>query len=244
MSQPSHVVALYKATKLYDRPEEYRHGNMTTAPVITVTAALHNPCGNARPSFSVTGEVKIPGRRDFETGGCIHREILRHWPELAPIVALHLSDSDGAPMHAEANGWYQLAGALGGLGERYHAGNSEGQHWNADGSFDGYRLPTADECLESFARHCRIDKAEAADIRIRVRAAEVRRNNITARELARESRGRFIVLPPTPREVWRGICESMRERWQREATAGVALIRQLTDAHTVARAVADGLSVR
>jgi hypothetical protein len=54
-----------------------------------------------------------------------HELVLKLWPDLAPLVALHLSDVDGAPHSAEANGWYWLAGACGGLGEEVHGANGD-----------------------------------------------------------------------------------------------------------------------
>lgn len=110
---------------------------------ITVTAGLRKLAGNARPYFSVTADIRIPGRRDIEAGGCMHNEIRRYWPALEPVIALHLSDDTGTPMHADANGWYFLAGYYGGAGERYHGGNRE-----AAGT------PTED-CLKIFAEHVR-----------------------------------------------------------------------------------------
>lgn len=73
--------------------------------------------GGLSPAFSVTGELYEPhgtwsgaarerNEREPDTGGAIHDEILRAFPKLAPLVALHLSDPDGTPMHAEANGLY------------------------------------------------------------------------------------------------------------------------------------------
>jgi hypothetical protein len=46
--------------------------------------------------------------RDCFACGCLHDEALAAFPELAPIVAVHLSDVDGVPMHAEANGRYHV----------------------------------------------------------------------------------------------------------------------------------------
>ncbi len=68
-----------------------------------------------RGSFSVTGEIHN-SRRAFELGagnphtcGCIHDEILSAFPQLAPIVRMHLADAEtGEPMHAATNGWYRL----------------------------------------------------------------------------------------------------------------------------------------
>lgn len=69
------------------------------------------------PGFSVTGEVYVARSnasgasrqrmgRESDYSGAIGDELTRAFPQIAPIAALHLSDPDGAPMHAEANGWY------------------------------------------------------------------------------------------------------------------------------------------
>ena len=74
---------------------------------IKVTACLHYIKGNSAPYFSVTAEgFNRRGRETF--GGCCHDEILKYWPGLAPVIALHLSDDNGAPMYASANGLYHL----------------------------------------------------------------------------------------------------------------------------------------
>lgn len=115
---------------------------------LTVHFGLNHIRGNEHPYFSLTCEGRV-GRSTF--GGADHDTILRELPELADLAALHLSDINGAPMHAEANGWYKLAGACGGLGERYHAGNAE--------TYGRRRDP-----LGAFAQHCRISLAEAEAI--------------------------------------------------------------------------------
>jgi hypothetical protein len=74
---------------------------------ITVTAELNWLKGNAKPYFSITASGKDHGS---EFGGCCHDEILKHWPDLQPLVDLHLSDIDGIPMHALENGFYHLGG--------------------------------------------------------------------------------------------------------------------------------------
>lgn len=125
---------------------------------ISVEAGLHHLQGNSRPYFSVTGEIGRPGARDCDTCGCIHPEILAYWPELAPVIALHLSDDLGQPMHMEANGWYQLAGYYSGADEQYHAGNSQGHHGGE------YRHPTPAECLQQFAEHVRIPLSQAQEL--------------------------------------------------------------------------------
>jgi len=93
--------------------------------------------------FSVTATRYSRG--NWESGGGMHKEVLQTWPDLAPLVALHLSTADGIPMHAEANGWYFLAGAAGGLGEKYHGGPD--------------RTPA--QCLEILAKYLRISLDEA-----------------------------------------------------------------------------------
>lgn len=113
---------------------------------IRVEAGLHYLRGNSLPYFGVTAAIGTPRELhtgDYQAGGCCHEDILRVWPELAPVVALHLSDSEGQPMHAEADGWYWLAGYYGGAGETYRAGN-------------GSSRKHAAACLQSWADHVRI----------------------------------------------------------------------------------------
>ena len=68
---------------------------------MTVKAGLCK-IGAQRPYFSITYD-------DSEgSGGAGHEQILKYFPDLADIVAMHLSDEDGTPMHAVENGWYWL----------------------------------------------------------------------------------------------------------------------------------------
>jgi hypothetical protein len=76
---------------------------------LTVTAELVKRGGNSYPYYSITGTVKKLDKRyrdPYIAGGCIHDIILEHYPELAPLVEVHLSEADGTPMHAEANARY------------------------------------------------------------------------------------------------------------------------------------------
>ena len=54
--------------------------------------------------FSVCGEVYVNGRID--RCGQVTEDLHEHFPELKPLMDLHLSDLDGVPMHAVANGVY------------------------------------------------------------------------------------------------------------------------------------------
>jgi hypothetical protein len=47
---------------------------------------------------------------EADSGGCDHETLLLAFPELAPIVRVHLADPDGTPMHALANAWYFYRG--------------------------------------------------------------------------------------------------------------------------------------
>lgn len=62
-------------------------------------------CGNGHNAFSITGEIYVPGRRDCEACGCLHNEIAKSFPELAPFIKWHLCSTDG-PMHYLANTLY------------------------------------------------------------------------------------------------------------------------------------------
>lgn len=133
---------------------------------ITVHGGLSMHKGNRAPYFSITGDIDVKtvnGGWKEESGGCIHGEIRKHFPEkFDDLIALHLSDIDGLPMHAVENGWYWLAGAVpGNFGERFHGGNSKMQHWKDNGEFDGYREPTPEECVKILAKHLRISFDEA-----------------------------------------------------------------------------------
>ena len=158
-----------------------------------VEGGLNYLRGNTAPYFSLT---YTQHRKGFPNqccaGGAGHDRILELFPQYADLATLHLSSIDGVPMHAEANGWYWLTGAMGNpFGERYHGGNSEGHYGGS------YRKPTEAECLDVFARHCRITTDEAATIRERVRwAAE-------------------------PRATWGRIVDEMRPRWAAEAAATI-----------------------
>lgn len=114
---------------------------------------LHYIKGNTLPYFSLTiasWELRDGLIRE-DTFGCAHDELVALWPELKPLADLHGSFIDGTPLHAEAKGWYWLAGALGGLGERYHGSGGSPQK-------------TTDECREILRRHLRIDEAEVSQL--------------------------------------------------------------------------------
>ncbi len=102
--------------------------------------------GTQPPYFSLTADLLVNDR--WEAGGCLHDESLAAAPQLADLIALHLSDADGVPMYAAANGWYWLQGAVPDTTERYHAGN-------------GMPSRSPERCLAGLAKHLRISLDEA-----------------------------------------------------------------------------------
>lgn len=121
-----------------------------------VEGGLHYLKGNALPYFSLTYTSHRKGfPNQVWSGGAGHEEILKYYPQFSDLAALHLSDINGVPMHAEKSGWYWLAGSLGGLGEKYHGSS-------------GYNAHTQEECLGIFAEHCRISMDEAANIQKKI----------------------------------------------------------------------------
>jgi hypothetical protein len=85
--------------------------------------------GDQPSYFSVTGEAweKSSRRRNPDAHGCIHEMIAGVFPELRDLIALHLCDIDGRPMHALENGWF----------------------WFSDGNGDGTHLEPVHEPMFS-----------------------------------------------------------------------------------------------
>jgi hypothetical protein len=128
--------------------------------LLTVQAELVKRGGNDYPYYSITGSVELRDKRYRDpiiSCGAIHDTILEYYPQLAPLVDIHLAEVDGKPMHAEANA-------------RYWSGLSK----YTDGrpmSPRGYDLEIEldDKGLEwspiMLARHLRVSEALARDIR-------------------------------------------------------------------------------
>jgi hypothetical protein len=196
---------------------------------VKVTLQAYQLGGNSHPHFSATvqGDRKTKsGRWVDDCGGCMHDLILRLWPAAKPIIDLHLANADdGEPMHAEANGFYWLAGWAGGLGEQYHGGSGES-------------AKSPDECLQILADHLRMPldvlfvkmidiveqgKANAAEAGYVVSGVYVpgRRepvNNVIWEEKA---------IGKAVRRLFHEFIEAQRPRWQAECDAGLALLESL-----------------
>lgn len=175
--------------------------------------------GNQSPHFSLTMERRPKGSGHINSCGCDHETILKYYPQFADLAALHLSDIDGVPMHAEANGWYDLAGALPEHGgQQYHAGNSQRNFPKPDGAprrgeWDNteYRNPTPDECLQIFADHVRCDLDTAREVARMVEVAATRYDNGEPLYEWNRGRARF--------KEW---IKAQRPRWKAEAEACIA----------------------
>lgn len=92
-------------------------------PLIVVAVVRHDDeCMNGHNSFSITGKIyelgysfrdgvlahaKAGCRLGMSSCGCVHDDIKKHIPELAPFIKWHLTSTDG-PMHYIANTIYHV----------------------------------------------------------------------------------------------------------------------------------------
>jgi hypothetical protein len=159
-----------------------------------ITVKIEHIGGDFHAHFSATAWFGS-GRDGY--GGCCHDTILELTPYLKPVIDLHLSDfPSGAPMYAAENGFYWLAGLVGGLGSDYHAGNAN----------DGPK-----NVLEIAAKHFRISEKEAQ--RLADNLLDIF-NKSESENLGRLSAKAYL-------SRW---CKSQAPRWAAEAAAGKALI--------------------
>lgn len=163
------------------------------------TAELAGFAGQ-RPYFSVTGEVSTAASRrsDVEMCGCLHELVLKHFPETAPVVALHMSDMDGVPMHAAENALYWAGGIIN-LSQRYHGGN-------------GSSPKSCEDCARILGEHLRITTDEARALAV-----------AAAHECPQEWREEYGAAIAKGYIV--DFCEAQRPRWKAEADAALAWIK-------------------
>lgn len=95
----------------------------------TISAEIRfdDECKNGKNSFAITGEIIDPKeRRDrgIVACGCLHEDIAKAFPELAPLIKWHLTDAAG-PMHYIANTIYHA-------GDRDHHGKRAGEPYAWD----------------------------------------------------------------------------------------------------------------
>lgn len=135
-------------------------------------------CGNGHNTFSITGEIEEKRGNQFReySGGCLHDEIAKHFPELAPFIKWHLTSTDG-PMHYAANVVY-LAG------ERDCHGKRKGEPSSFDLmiKFNGFPLLWRGHRTEAFIKWLGQMEDAAADC--------------TSREIPYPSKGRDRINYP------------------------------------------------
>jgi hypothetical protein len=79
--------------------------------MIKVKLRFDDDCGNGHNSFGITGDItrlNNNGNWVDDCGGCIHEEIVKHYPKLAPYIKWHLCSTD-EPMHYVANTVYHAS---------------------------------------------------------------------------------------------------------------------------------------
>ncbi|MCP4485389.1 MAG: hypothetical protein GY823_12645, partial [Flavobacteriaceae bacterium] len=89
---------------------------------ILVTVRYDDECSNGHNTFAITGDIYKKGCRSDKynyMGGCIHEEIIKHFPELKHLIKWHLVSSD-EPMHYLANTLYHAR-------DRTHEGKEIGE---------------------------------------------------------------------------------------------------------------------
>lgn len=115
-------------TLTYNQKKQFRaeytneHGEEC---VLIATVRHDDQCRNGHNTFSITGCLydrpqRIPGEVStknargktlrLESCGCLHEEIAKHIPELAPFIKWHLTSTDG-PLHYVANTMYHVKAA-------------------------------------------------------------------------------------------------------------------------------------
>lgn len=98
---------------VYHEGNAYIHEAVTPVGFVRVTVTLRQVPGQ-RAYFSVQCEIwtnKAVARRHplhAHSIGRVTEDVVAVLPDLADAVALHLSDIDGVPMHADANGWWWI----------------------------------------------------------------------------------------------------------------------------------------
>ena len=71
---------------------------------IVVEIRLSDPCKNGHNDFAITATTYV-GKR-WDSCGCLHDDILKHFPEFKIFVDLHLCDDNGVPMYPILNNPY------------------------------------------------------------------------------------------------------------------------------------------
>lgn len=117
----THEIEIFENSQLVKKQNKtfskvFKEGRKTIC--IQAVVRWDDECGNKKNSFSITGCMgpKTTAYRGdvfshdgvnyrYKTGGCIHDEIRKHFPELRHLIKYHLMDSK-APMYFFENSQY------------------------------------------------------------------------------------------------------------------------------------------
>lgn len=106
-TRPEHAIGLW-STQTWGATRYYKERNRSYR--ITVTLRFDDNCKNGHNTFAITGDIKESDGKYYRdhSSGCIHEEIAKHFPELAPLIKWHLFDQTG-PMRYVANTLYLVS---------------------------------------------------------------------------------------------------------------------------------------
>lgn len=185
------------------QPIEHRYDKWLTNDTFCRIRLSTDGCDPKQPYFSVT----VDGR-DF--GGCCHDIVLKMRPDLQPLVNLHLSDLDGAPMHAFENAVYWLSGAMPEL---------PGFRWKPSDKDSPPHSPG--DCKRILGQHLRTDP-ESLIAAVRTGLAATLR--IYERRLIPAN-----LVVQGVRAIVQAHVDALRPQWKAEAEAGLKLIASLQE---------------
>jgi hypothetical protein len=99
--EPVNGLHLNQKWRSFSRPIE----GYGTNGQMTVEIRFDDQCRNGHQTFSITADVytnESRRQRDIAACGCLHEDIEKVFPELAPLIKWHLVSTDG-PLHYIAN---------------------------------------------------------------------------------------------------------------------------------------------
>lgn len=169
-----------KSVLTLDQKRVFRKDGVSPLFVITAELRYDDRCRNGHNTFAATADLyeaqRISGEATIthmcgktcwqSSGGCMHEEISKHFPELRQYLKWHLCSSDG-PMHYAANAHYWRGSSgycRGGRNDppnleflKHHIIFGEGDEWDENISDDwllfqsplaGFKEPEFDKWLQ------------------------------------------------------------------------------------------------
>lgn len=167
-----HTVHINQSWKSKGRPVK----GYGTAGTMYVKIRFDDQCKNGHQSFAITADIytdESRRNRDIAACGCMHEEIKKVFPELAPLIKWHLMNSDG-PMYYIANTTYHASnrdcnGLLKGEPRQIRNGRTGQLCWTLETTpADLPRNVDADECptvqaITKYVSWCNIGEGKNRD---------------------------------------------------------------------------------